>query len=544
MAELSRLRQALTAAEAEREEARAACSALRAEQALLSLSLEQACEALEQAEAAREDMQRELEAALASRETAELALAAAQAQLFVAQNKLEENHTRLQSLAYHDGLTGLPNDLLLEETVSDYVSLLAPMWLFRVKLHRMDRIRDTMGHHIGDEYLRRMTARLRKVAASALMIARTDRDSFAIVTTPEATPNPQAFAEAVISSFSHTCTIGAWTHRPRIHIGYAAFPEDAVAWSLLEKKVGTALVVAERTGASAALRWRQQMDEAVQEAMLMELNLQQALQRGEIFPFYQPIVEAGSGQVRGFEALMRWRSPDHGMVAPERFIPILEETGMIVPFGEWMLRTCCAQNMVWQQMTGKPTVISINVSTIQIRRGRFPETVSRVLRETGMPPETLELEVTESVLLDDVSRTIEDLQAIRDLGCLLSMDDFGTGYSSLSYLRKLPIHTLKIDKSFVDDLARLLHVSNPPREAEHADNPEQRQQSLSAQRMIGSIISLAHDLQLEVVAEGVETIEQQKTLLQSSCDLLQGFIFHRPMSAEEATEVLRLPLQR
>jgi EAL domain-containing protein (putative c-di-GMP-specific phosphodiesterase class I) len=240
---------------------------------------------------------------------------------------------------------------------------------------------------------------------------------------------------------------------------------------------------------------------------------------------------------------MRWHSPDHGVVTPERFIPILEETGMIVPFGEWMLRTCCAQNVAWQKLTGRPTVISVNVSTVQIRRGRFPETVSRVLRETGMPPETLEIEVTESVLLEDVSRTIEDLRAIRDLGCLLSMDDFGTGYSSLSYLRKLPIHTLKIDKSFVDDLARLRQpVDNGP-ENQDTTSPEQLRQEASAQRMIGSIISLAHDLQLEVIAEGVETDAQQRTLFQSRCDLLQGYIFHRPMTADEVTEMLGRPNQ-
>ncbi len=486
--------------------------------------LAQLREALAAAEEERDAYKTALAAVEEERDAFKTAHARTEAKLREVQARLEDKDERLQTLAYHDALTGLPNDLLLEETVSDYVSLLAPVWLFRVKLHRMDRIRDTMGHHIGDEYLRRMAARLRRTASHALMIARTDRDSFAVVTTPELTPNPQALADAIVQSFSHACTIGAWTHRPRTHIGYAAFPEDAVAWSLLEKKVGTALVMAERLGASAALRWTVQMDEAVQEAMLMELNLHQALQRGEIVPFYQPIVEAGTGSIRGFEALMRWYSPDHGIVAPERFIPILEESGMIVPFGEWMLRTCCMQNVAWQRLTGRPTVISINVSTVQIRRGRFPETVSQILKDTGMSPETLEIEVTESVLLEEINNTIEDLQAIRDMGCRISMDDFGTGYSSLSYLRKLPIHTLKIDKSFVDDLAQLrLEAGN------------------AAKRMIGSIISLAHDLELDVVAEGVETSAQQQTLFKSRCDLLQGYVFHRPMSAEEVALMLAPP---
>jgi diguanylate cyclase (GGDEF)-like protein len=434
------------------------------------------------------------------------------------QRRIEEQHHRFQELAYHDPLTGLPNGVLLEETVSDYVSLLAPLWLFRIKLHRMDRIRDTMGHHIGDEFFRRMAKRLRRAAAGSLMLARTDRDTFAVVTTPEQTPDPQAFAERIILSFSHSCTIGSWSHRPETHVGYAAFPEDAVAWSLLEKKVGTALVVSGRAGSSCAMRWAVQMDEAVQQALRMELNLQRAVQRGEIMPVYQPIVDATTGGVRGFEALMRWDSPDHGHVSPERFIPILEETGLIVPFGEWMLQTCCRQNVAWQRLTGVPTIMSVNVSTVQFRRGRFPDTVRRVLAETGMPAETLEIEVTESVLLDDLDGTLEDLEALRTLGCRISMDDFGTGYSSLSYLRKLPLHTLKIDKSFVDDLI-----------------PET---GADASRLIGSIVALAHDLHLEVVAEGVETTSQQQQLFDSRCDLLQGFVIHKPMRADEVGALL------
>lgn len=451
------------------------------------------------------------------------------------QRRLEEQHGRVQDLAYHDPLTGLPNAQLLEENVSDYVSLITPLWLFRVKLHRMDRIRDTMGHHIGDDFLRRMSARIRKAAAESLMLARTDRDTFAIVTTPEQTPDPQAFAESIIRSFSHSCTIGSWSHRPETHIGYAAFPEDAVAWSLLEKKAGTALVVAEKSGGSCALRWILRMDEDVQEALQMELNLQRAVQRGEITPAYQPIVDSITGTIRGFEALMRWDSPDHGRVSPERFIPILEETGLIVPFGEWMLQTCCRQNAAWQKEFGRQTIISVNVSTIQFRRGRFPETVRRVLRETGMSPDTLEIEVTESVLLDDLDGTLEDLEALRDMGCRISMDDFGTGYSSLSYLRKLPLHTLKIDKSFVDDLS-------PGCDRDSS-------------RLVRSIVSLAHDLNLEVVVEGVETLAQKALLtgpceagkghpacaaaegtgkgFDNRCDLLQGYVIQKPMKADE-----------
>ena len=465
------------------------------------------------------------------------ALAKAEEALQIALAKLEEKHERLQDLAYHDSLTGLPNGLLLEETVADYVSVLAPLWLFRIKLHRMDRIRDTMGHYIGDAFLLRMTARLRKVAEASLMIARTDRDSFAIITTPHQCPDPQALANSIIRAFSYSCTIGAWTHRPETHIGYAAFPEDAVAWSLLEKKVGTALVMAERTGASRALRWTARMDEAVQEALLMELNLQQALQRGEVVPYYQPIVEASTGRIRGFEALMRWHSPDHGQVPPEKFIPILEETGLIVPYGEWMLRTCCSQNKAWQQRTGLATVISINVSTVQIRRGYFPETVRRVLDETGMRPETLEIEVTESVLLDEMDTALEALKAVKAMGCCISMDDFGTGYSSLSYLRKLPIHTLKIDKSFVKDLTQGLEIASADAYVPQSQADGQK----AASRLIGSIVSIAHDLDLDLVAEGVENESQRQSLFQNRCDLLQGFVFHRPMSAEAIGALLAGP---
>ena len=449
---------------------------------------------------------------------------------------LDKKRERLQDMAFNDPLTGLANQYLLDETVADYVSMMAPLWLFRVRLRRLDRIRDTMGASIGDEFVRMMAARVRKSGERMLIVARSDRDSFSIVATADMAPQPQAFADGVLRALSYPCTIGSWTHRPVADISYACFPDDAVSWLLLEQKVGTAMMVSERGNAGEAVRWTAQMDAEMQEALQLERDLHVALRKGEITAAYQPLVDARTGFIRGFEALMRWVSPEHGRVSPARFIPVLEDTGLIVSFGAWMLEHACRQNVVWQKETGLPLVLSVNVSPIQIRRGGFPATVRHVLEETGMPPETLELEVTESVLIDNVGSVLADLHTLRNMGCRISMDDFGTGYSSLSYLRTLPIHTLKIDKSFVSDIGSGGDVRVGTAGGFLPDAVVTPLKS--PVRMIGSIIALAHDLNLAVVAEGVETELQRQHLADHHIDLMQGYMFAKPLDPVDALRLL------
>ena len=495
-------------------------------------------EASRQALLASEEVLRERNEALQQSERAlhdkNQALIRSEEKLRQANGVLENKREHLQDMAFSDPLTGLANQHLLDETVADYISMLEPLWLFRIRLRRLDRIRDTMGASIGDEFVRMMAARVRKSGEHMLIVARSNRDSFSIVATAGMVTHPQVFADGVLRTLSYPCTIGSWTHRPIADVTYAAYPEDAVSWFLLEQKVGTALLVSERGSAGEAVRWTPAMDAEVQETMQLERDLHTALRKGEIEAAYQPLVDARTGRTRGFEALMRWRSPDHGRVSPARFIPILEETGLIVSYGAWMLEHACRQNAVWQKETGLPLVLSVNVSPIQIRRGGFPATVRHVLEDTGMAPETLELEVTESVLIDNVGSVLADLHTLRDMGCRISMDDFGTGYSSLSYLRTLPINTLKIDKSFVSDIGTGSDIRIgtaggflPDTVVTPLKSPVQ---------MIGSIISLAHDLDLDVVAEGVENELQRRHLTDHRIDLMQGYMFAKPL---EPVEVLR-----
>ncbi len=453
-----------------------------------------------------------------------------------ANEALEKRRERLQDMAFNDPLTGLANQHLLDETVADYVSMMAPLWLFRIRLRRLDRIRDTMGASIGDEFVRMMAARVRKSGERMLLVARSDRDSFSVVATADMVPQPQVFADGILRSLSYSCTIGSWTHRPVADISYACFPDDAVSWLLLEQKVGTALMVSERGTAGEAVRWTPQMDAELQEALQLERDLHVALRKGEITAAYQSLVDARTGRIRGFEALMRWVSPEHGHVSPARFIPVMEETGLIVPFGTWMLEHACRQNVVWQKETGLPLVLSVNVSPIQIRRGGFPATVRHVLEETGMPPETLELEVTESVLIENVGSVLADLHTLCNMGCRISMDDFGTGYSSLSYLRTLPIHTLKIDKSFISDIGSGENTRLGTAGDFLSDTVVTPLKS--PVQMIGSIIALAHDLHLDVVAEGVETELQRQHLTDHRIDLMQGYMFSRPLNPVEALRLL------
>lgn len=253
------------------------------------------------------------------------------------------------------------------------------------------------------------------------------------------------------------------------------------------------------------------------EKIEIERDLRKALDKGEFYLLYQPQVNSKTGRVEAVEALIRWNHPDRGVIPPNRFIPVAEDTGLIIPIGEWVLRTACKQNKMWQDKGYKPIRVSVNISPIQLRQWDFVNLLERILEEVQLDPSYLELEITENSLMESMDDNIEILDRLRQMGVRIALDDFGTGYSSLNYLQQLPINNMKIDKSFVQDIAN------------------DRNKSYIAE----SIIQLAHRLNLEVIAEGVETEEQLRTLVNKNCDIIQGFIFSEPLPSGQVERILR-----
>ena len=287
----------------------------------------------------------------------------------------------------------------------------------------------------------------------------------------------------------------------------------------LIKNADAALYHAKSEGRNNFQYYAWEMNASAMQRLTLESALRRALEREEFLLYYQPQVDLASGRIIGLEALLRWQRPEHGLVSPGEFIPLLEETGLIVPVGEWVLHTACRQGRIWQQAGLPPIRIAVNLSALQFRQPDLVGMVARILAETGFDPVTqgLELELTESLLMKNVGETVATLHRLHEMGVKLSIDDFGTGYSSLSYLKRFPLNSLKIDQSFVRDLS-----SNPDDAA-----------------IVSAIIALGHGLKLSVIAEGVETAGQLAYLRELKCDEMQGFLFSRPVPASEITQLLQ-----
>jgi EAL domain-containing protein (putative c-di-GMP-specific phosphodiesterase class I) len=302
-------------------------------------------------------------------------------------------------------------------------------------------------------------------------------------------------------------------------VGISIYPKDGHDVDTLLKNADAAMYRAKEQGRNTFQFFRPEMNWRVSERLELEQGLRRALERKELLLYYQPIADANNGKILGAEALLRWRHPDRGIVLPEQFIPIAEDTGLIVEIGEWALRTACDQNRLWQNAGLPPITMSVNLSARQLTQNDFAMTVKRILTESALDPKRLNLELTESTLMHDPDIAERALKALKSVGIRLSVDDFGTGYSTLSYLPRLPIDTLKIDQSFVRNIGL----------GDHPDG------GLLAQ----TIIALGHKLRLTVIAEGVETKAQLEYLQAHSCDEVQGFYFSKPVPAEEFAQLLR-----
>jgi len=423
-----------------------------------------------------------------------------------------DKQERLNYLAYYDVLTGLANRSLFLDRVAQYmhsaVSGGHKLALFLIDLERFKNINDSLGRSTGDELLRLVAQWLTHNVGDANLLARLDADHFAVVL-------PEVTQEGDVARFLEN-TMEAFLHHPfhlndavfhiAAKVGIALFPDDGDNTDTLYKHAEAALKKAKASG-DRYLFYTQKMTESVAGKLALENQLRQALDKGEFVLHYQPKVSLVSGKMTSAEALIRWNDPRTGLVPPGRFIPILEETGLIYEVGRWALRQAIEDALRWRSAGLAAGRIAVNVSPLQLRHRGFIDEVRQAISIDAHAAAGLELEITESLLMEDVQRSITSLQAIRDMGVTLAIDDFGTGFSSLSYLSKFPMDTLKIDRSFVTEMT---------------DAPE----SLA---LVSTIISLAHALKLKVVAEGVETEEQSRLLRVLNCDEIQGFLFSKPV---------------
>ena len=441
---------------------------------------------------------------------------------------------RIRYLAYYDNLTGLPNRTFYKELVSRAL-LLAKRhhWIIAVLFIDLDdfkRINDTLGHDVGDELLRTVGDIIRSCTRKSDVIARSDEDElenvvarlggdeFVVLLNELAhAQDASLVARRILKELARPFTLAGREVFVSASIGVALSPMDGADAEELLKNADVAMYHAKSQGRNNYQFYAKSMNDTALQRLDLENDLRKALDRDEFLLHYQPTVDARTRTIHGAEALVRWRHPNKGMISPGEFIPLAEETGLIVQLGEWVLRTACAQNKAWQDAGIKPLRVAVNLSRRQFDQEGLPEVISKALRDSGLDPQYLELEITESTIMKNPEKAATTLHRLKGMGISLSIDDFGTGYSSLGNLRKFPLDTLKIDRSFV------MHITTNSDDA----------------AITTAIIAMAHSLKLGVIAEGVETEDQQSFLSELACDSVQGYLFSKPVSAEDFVKLVR-----
>ncbi|MCZ6679061.1 MAG: EAL domain-containing protein [Candidatus Poribacteria bacterium] len=441
---------------------------------------------------------------------------------YAIERKATEKH--LAQLARYDSLTGLANRALFMDRLPPALAranranqMVALMFL---DLDRFKTVNDTLGHDVGDLLLQAVAERLKGCLRQMDTVARLGGDEFTLILEGLShAEDAVTVAEKILQVMAPPFILKNHEVFVSPSIGITIYPHDGDNIEDLMKSADTAMYHAKEGGRNTYQFYTKDMNLHTVDRLTLESDLRRAVEREEFLLHYQPQFSLNTGEVTGVEALIRWHHPERGLVAPSQFIPLAEETGLIIPIGEWVLRAACVQNKAWQAAGFPPVRVAINLSARQFWDKRLFETVAEVLEDTGLNPRYLGLEITEGSAMQDVDYTISASQMLKEIGVQLSVDDFGTGYSSLSYLKRFPIDMLKIDRSFVMDIP--------------ADSDDVA--------ITTAIIALAHSLGLKVIAEGVETEDQLQFLRSLQCDEAQGFLFSRPLPAEEVTKLLSQP---
>ncbi len=427
---------------------------------------------------------------------------------------------RLNYLTRHDALTGLANRELavdrLEQAMYVAQRHRRHAAVIALNLDRFKVVNESLGHAVGDELLKAVGERLTAAARDGDTVARLGADTFLVILADVADAGHVAtIVDRVIHAVGAPYTIGAFDLVVTFSAGISVYPADGAESTQLVKNAEAAMFGVKTAGGGATQFYKRELQFAAIERLSLEQALRKAIDRSELVLHYQPIVSMTSGTIVGAEALVRWQHPELGLLPPDRFIPLAEDTGLISPLGEWVLKDACRQASTWAGH-GANIELKVNISARQFRDRRLADVVSRLLQEHGLAPARLELEITESAIMGDAESSDDNLGSLKALGVKLSVDDFGTGYSSLSYLRRLPLDTLKIDRTFVRDL-----IENG------------RDQAIAR-----TIVSLGQNLGLRVVAEGVERPDQADLLRVFGCDLAQGYYFSRPLAADRFERLL------
>jgi diguanylate cyclase (GGDEF)-like protein/PAS domain S-box-containing protein len=439
-----------------------------------------------------------------------------------AERRAQEHQLSLQHLATHDSLTGLPNRTFLNEELPRLIDEAArrgdSLSILYIDCDNFKNINDSRGHSIGDDYLRAVARRLRDSIASPDLVVRMGGDEFLVVTRHYGLePDSAAIAERVAAALKKPVRLGEATYSATTSIGMSVYPRDATTMSELLRSADIALYEAKARGRDNVQMFDAAMNKRVHTRLALEQDLRSAVNRDAIEIHLQPIVDIRSGRLVSFEALARWNDPRHGAVPPLAFIEVAEASDLIVELGECVIRNVARQIAAWTRAGLKPVPVAVNVSAKQLKRSNLPERIVAIAHEFDIAPHQLEVELTESVAMQDSEQHVTKLHALRDLGVRVSVDDFGTGYSSLAYLRNLPIDYLKIDRTFVRDM-----------------NVDRNDAAI-----VRAIISMAQSLHLGTVAEGIETREHASQLLALGCSTGQGYFFSKPMPAHETNELLR-----
>ncbi|MEN6520400.1 MAG: EAL domain-containing protein [Armatimonadota bacterium] len=440
------------------------------------------------------------------------------------QEELLSTKVALHEQATHDPLIGLPNRLLFSDRLNQGLSNARktgrPLAIMFLDLDRFKLVNDTLGHNTGDLLLKKVAERLTYSLRDVDMIARMGGDEFTMLLSNISSPDDASrIADRILQVLSEPLVLEGHEMVVSGSIGISIFPADGDDAETLVKNADTAMYRAKEMGRNNYQFYTETLNMAVLKRMTLENSLRKALEREEFVVHYQPRVNVNDGEIMGMEALIRWQKPESGLVYPAQFIPLAEETGLIVQIGEWVLRTACVQNRKWHDAGLAALPVAVNISARQFHQNDLVWVVKDALKSAGLEPRYLELELTESALMHNTDQAVRALNELRELGVRISLDDFGIGHSSLGYLKRFPVNTVKIDQSFVRD------ITTDPDDAAIA----------------GAVVAMAHSLKLNVIAEGVETLQQLEFLRSLNCDEMQGYFVSRPIPPDEFLQFLNKP---